>query len=76
MEHKYKFYIVIDGVEEMLEMDKNQATEQEAQDFLRAMRDAEGVWVGLANGDMVSISQYVSKNVYFKAKRVADDGVS
>ena len=70
MESKYKFYIVIDGVDQAIEMLQEYAGEQQAKDFLVAMRDAKGLWIGLANGDMIALNEYLTNNVYFKAVKV------
>lgn len=70
MESKYKFYIVIDGVIEPIQMIQDTANEVEAQEFLKTMRDIESLWIGLENGDMLAFNGLKYKSVYFKAMKV------
>lgn len=70
MEAKYKFYIVIDGVDQAIEMVEEYAAEAEAQAFLKQMQHTESLWIGLANGDMIALNKHVTNNVYFKAAKV------
>lgn len=67
MESKYKYYIVIDGVDQAIEMVEEYAGEEEAQAFLKQMQHTESLWIGLANGDMISLNKHLTNNVYFKA---------
>jgi hypothetical protein len=70
MEAEYKFYIVINGTDFPIQMLQESASDEEAKDFLKQMQHTESLWIGLENGDMIAVNQYLTTNVYFKAMRL------
>lgn len=67
MDKKYKGFIVIDGKEKELDMIEpwNEKEMKEAMDFFKNVNN---IFVGLKNGEVLSISKYFMPNVYFIAK--------
>lgn len=74
MQSKYKFYIVVDGNKQAISMTETYVGEEEAKGFMRTMADTKSIWIGLENGNMISVNN-LTGSVYFVAEALPHDTI-
>jgi hypothetical protein len=71
METKYKGYIVVNNDAYEIALDEPW-TEELAQKAMETFKEASSMWLGLQNGDMISINSKMMANVFFLAKPIKE----